>query len=89
MAFKSFFKYNIGYRNFRSKKDNQYFTVPSGIKATRDRLIIPEFREGIKFRDKSSIQDGIIQVIITKDVERYYASIQYESIEEQVKDILE
>ncbi len=58
--------------------------MPSGFKADRNRLIIPEFQEGIKFRDKSSTPDGIMHVIITKEMVSYYASIQYESCKEPV-----
>ena len=85
MAFKSFFKHNTDYPNFRSKKDNQYFIVPSGFNGDGTKLIIPKFKEGIEFRDRSSIPSEIKQVVITKDVDRYYASIQYETEEEPVK----
>ncbi len=81
-AFKSFFKHNTGYPNFRSKKDHQYFIIPSGFRAVGNRLIIPKFQEGIKYRDACVIPSEIKQVIVTKDVERYYASIQYEVNEE-------
>ncbi len=81
MAFKSFFKHTTDYPNFRSKKDNQYFIVPSGFKVDGTRLIIPKFQEGMKFRDKSSIPNNVRQIVITKDVNRYYASIQYETTE--------
>ena len=81
MAFKSFFRHNTDYPTYRSKKDNQYFIVPSGFKAISNRLIIPKFTEGIVFRDKSPIPEHIRQVVISKDVDRYYASIQYESDE--------
>jgi putative transposase len=79
MAFRSFFKHNTDYPTFRSKKDNQYFIIPSGFKPNGNRLIIPKFMEGIGYRDKSEIPDKIKQIVITKDVERYYASIQYET----------
>ena len=36
-AFTAFFRHNTDYPNFRSKKDNQYFIVPSGFKATLTR----------------------------------------------------
>ncbi len=81
MAFKSFFRHNTDYPNLRSRKDNQYFIVPSGFKAVENRLIIPKFMEGIAYRDKTAIPVEIKQVVITKDVNRYYASIQYESDE--------
>ena len=78
MAFKSFFRHNTDYPNFRSRKDNQYFIVPSGFKTDGNRLIIPKFLDGIEYRDKSSIPEKIKQIIVTRDVDRYYASIQYE-----------
>ena len=81
MAFKSFFRHNTDYPNFRSKKDNQYFIVPSGFKATRNRLVMPNFLEGIEYRDRFSIPQDIKQIIVTRDVDRYYASIQYETDE--------
>ncbi|MEM3828538.1 MAG: RNA-guided endonuclease TnpB family protein [Conexivisphaerales archaeon] len=84
-AFRAFFKHNNSYPNFRSKKDNQYFIVPSGFRASNNRLIIPKFREGIVYKDKSTIPEKIKQIIITKDVDRYYASIQYEINEELSK----
>ncbi len=84
-AFTAFFRKNTDYPNFRSKKDNQYFFVPSGFRVHRNMLIIPKFMNGIKFRDRSEIPEQIKQVVMTKDVERYYASIQYESEEELPK----
>ena len=80
-AFKSFFKHNASYPNFRSKKDNQYFIVPSGFKVKGTRLVIPKFVEGIEYRDESVIPDKIKQIVVTRDVDRYYASVQYESDE--------
>ena len=80
-AFTAFFRKNANYPNFRSKKDNQYFIVPAGFKADADRLMIPKFKEGIRYRDKKPIPSGIKQVVITREVDRYYASIQYESDE--------
>ena len=84
-AFNSFFRHNTAYPDFRSKKDNQYFIIPSGFKADKNRLIIPKFMEGMEFRDESTIPENIRQIVITRDVERYYASIQYESDEELLK----
>ena len=79
MAFKAFFRHNSNYPTFRSKKDNQYFIVPSGFKTYGDKLIIPKFMEGIRYRDKSTIPENIKQIIVTKDVDRYYAFMQYET----------
>jgi len=85
-AFKSFFKHNAAYPRFKSKKDKkQYFIVPSGFKAVVNRLVIPKFTEGIKYRDESAIPESIKQIVITKDVDRYYASIQYETNEKLVR----
>ncbi|MEM0142664.1 MAG: transposase [Candidatus Parvarchaeum sp.] len=84
-AFVAFFKHNAKYPNFRSKKDSQYFIVPSGFKVNKDRLVIPKFMEGIRYRDKSAIPEKIKQIVITKDVNRYYAFIQYETDEELEK----
>ena len=81
-AFKSFFKHNASYPNFRSKKDNQYFIIPSGFKTRGNKLMVPKFIEGIEYRDESDIPDNIKQIIITKDIDRYYASIQYEENKE-------
>ncbi len=81
MAFKSFFRHNTDYPNFRSRKDNQYFIVPSGFKTDANKLIIPKFLDGIEYRDKSSIPQDIKQIIVTRDVDRYCASIQYEADE--------
>jgi len=50
-AFRSFFRHNTAYPAFKSKKDKQYFIVPSGFKAKENRLFIPKFAEGIKYRD--------------------------------------
>jgi putative transposase len=82
-AFTSFFRKNTDYPKFRSKKDNQYFVVPQNGKIVGNRIVIPKFLEGIIFRDKfdfSKIKE-IDQIVVTKDVERYYASIFYESDE--------
>jgi putative transposase len=78
MAFKSFFKRNTSYPNFKTKKDNQYFIVPSGFKTDGGKIIIPKFMEGILCRDKKPIPEDIKQIIVTRDVDRYYAFIQYE-----------
>jgi len=69
-AFKSFFKHNITYPTFKSKKDKQYFIIPSGFKAIGNKLIINKFIEGVKYRDKSTIPEKIKQIVITKDVNR-------------------
>jgi hypothetical protein len=74
MAFRSFFRHNTDYPTFRSKKDNQYFIVPSGFKVKKNRLIIPKFMDGIVYRDESSIPENIKQIVVTGDVERYYCT---------------
>ena len=84
-AFTAFFRRNTDYPNFRSKKDNQYFVVPSGFKATQNRLVMPKFLEGIEYRDKSSIPQDIRQIVVTRDADRYCASIQYAMDEELQK----
>ncbi|MGC8562831.1 MAG: RNA-guided endonuclease InsQ/TnpB family protein, partial [Thermoplasmata archaeon] len=84
-AFKLFFKHNASYPTFKSKKDKQYFIIPSGFKAKDNKLTVPKFTEGIKYRDKMTIPDSIKQIVITKDVDRYYASIKYESSEQPGK----
>ena len=78
MAFKSFFKHNTDYPTFMSRKDNQYFIIPSGFRVDGNKLIIPKFMEGIEYRDSSAIPENIKQVIVTRNVNRYHASIQYE-----------
>ena len=80
-AFTAFFRHNTDYPNFRSRKDNQYFIVPSGFRADGNRLIIPKFLEGIEYRDKSRIPQDIRQIVVTRDADRYCASIQYEADE--------
>jgi len=85
-AFTAFFRKNVAYPTFKSKKDKQYFIVPSGFKVRGNKLIIPKFTEGIEYRDKSTIPQNIRQVVIIKDVDRYYASIQYESSEQPKKE---
>ncbi len=77
-AFTAFFRKNSDYPKFRSRKDNQYFIVPSGFKTDGSKIIIPKFMEGIRYRDKSNVPGHIKQIIVTRDVDRYYASIQYE-----------
>ena len=84
-SFKSFFKHNTDYPNYRSKKDNQYFIVPQHFSFDEEGMYLPKFKKGIKFRDKSIIPDTIKQIVITRDVERYYASIQYETDVELTK----
>ena len=84
-AFTAFFRKNTDYPGFRSKKGNQYFVIPQGAEIDKNRLIIQKFPEGITFRDKCSMPKPIKQVIITKDVQRYYASIQYETDEKLQK----
>ncbi|EQD55262.1 transposase, IS605 OrfB, partial [mine drainage metagenome] len=80
-AFRSFFKHNSDYPSFRSGKSNQYFIIPANFRTKENKLILPKFVDGIPFRDKSGIPEEIKQVVITKDVERYYASVFYESDE--------
>ena len=84
-AFTAFFRKSSEYPNFRSRKNNQYFTVPSGFRAEGTKLIIPKFMDGIEYMDRSAIPDKIRQIVITRDVDRYYASIQYESEETMPK----
>ncbi len=84
-AFTAFFRKNNDYPNFRSKKDNQYFIVPSGFRADGNELIIPKFMEGMEYRDKKAIPGKIKQIVVSRDVSRYYASIQYETEEELPK----
>jgi putative transposase len=43
-----------------------------------NKLIIPKFTEDIRYRNKSTISENIKHIVITKDVDRYYVSIQYE-----------
>ncbi len=78
-AFTAFFRKNSSYPVFRSKKGKQYFVTPQGAKCNEYRLFIPKFMEGIRFRDKHQIPEEINQVIVTREVDRYYASIMYES----------
>ena len=70
-SFRSFFRHNGSYPNFKSKKGNQYFIVPSGFKAEGNKLILPKFKYGIKYRDKSAIPKNVKQIVITRDVDRY------------------
>jgi len=81
-AFISFFKHNASHPRFKSKKDKQHFIMPAGFNVEGNRLILPKFNEGIIYRDKSGIPENIKRIIITKDAEGYYASIQYETDEE-------
>jgi putative transposase len=85
IAFKAFFKHNSSYPAFRSKKDNQYFIVPQSFSFKEQGIQLPKFRRAIRFKDKSPIPEKVKQVIITRDVDRYYASIQYESDEKPSK----
>ncbi len=84
-AFTAFFRKNNDYPNFRSRKDNQYFIVPSGFRVDGNKLIIPKFMEGMEYRDKKAIPGKIKQIVVSRDVSRYYASIQYETEEELPK----
>ena len=77
-AFRAFFKHNAHYPNFRSKKDNQYFIVPQHFSFGKGELHLPKFKRPIKFRDNATVPESINQIIVTRDVDRYYASIQYE-----------
>ena len=47
-AFRSFFKHNTAYPAFKSK-----------FKAKENRLVIPKFNEGVKYRDKYTIPENI------------------------------
>ncbi|WP_337860422.1 transposase [Ferroplasma sp.] len=80
-AFTAFFRKNSAYPKFRSKKDNQYFIVPLNARIEGNRIIMPKFLKGMVFRDHfdTSQITNINQVIVTRDVERYYASILYET----------
>ena len=83
-AFRAFFKHNAHYPDFRSKKDNQYFIVPQHFSFGKGELHLPKFKRPIKFRDNATVPESINQIIITRDTERYYASLQYE-IEEKLQ----
>ena len=43
--------------------------------------------EGIEYHDKTAIPEKIKQIVVTRDVQRYYASIQYETEEGAPKGI--
>ncbi|WP_449462601.1 transposase [Tardisphaera miroshnichenkoae] len=85
IAFRAFFKRNSDYPNFRSKKEDQYFVIPQNFFIDGKRLIIPKFQEGIKFRDHAAMPEKIHEIVVTREGDRYYASIWYESYERPPK----
>ena len=75
VAFKKFYKGN-GFPKFKSKKDKQSFQIPQRIKIQKDRLIIPNFKKGIKIILHRPIDGVIKNVTITlASSGKYYASI--------------
>jgi putative transposase len=91
IAFRNFFKGQTKFPNFKKKSNNQSFKVPvnSTFKLDKNKLIIPKFRKGLKFRGKLNL-DKLIKfnsITISKTPsEKYYASLQgefyYESKEQ-------
>ncbi len=84
-AFRAFFKHNAQYPKFKSRKGNQYFIVPQHFSFSKSEIRLPKFKREIKFKDKSPIPKDVKQIVIIRDVHRYYASILYERDEEMPK----
>ncbi len=63
------------------QKRQSLFLVTARFKATGNKLIIPKFVFGIQFKDRHKIPEKIKRIIVAREVERYHASIQYESDE--------
>lgn len=84
-SFRSFFRRNTSYPDFRSKKGNKYFIVSQHFSFDQQGMHFPKFKRAIKFRDKPTVPESIKHIIITRGVDLHYASVQYESEEEPPK----
>jgi len=81
-AFKNFFKKRALYPRFKSKRDNrQSFTVHAKeIRVEGKRIILPKFKEGVKFNRQLPEISRIVSVTVSRQpTGGYYASIHIES----------
>lgn len=91
-AYQNFFKYKIGFPNFKSKKSKNSFQVPQNCSVDEYKIYIPKFREGISYFKDRKVK-GIVKSMtlsLTKSG-KYFVSIlteeQYEPISKSGKAI--
>ena len=75
-AYNRFFRRLSHFPSFKSKYDNQSFTVPQSILIKNNKLVIPKFQEGIKINLYREIIGNICFATITRSAtNKYYVSI--------------
>jgi len=80
-SFKNFFKGHAEYPRFKSKRNNQSFTVPQFVKVEGNKLYFPKFREGLKINLHRAIVGKIKKATITKTASgKYFVSILCEEL---------
>mgnify|MGYP000971026621 CR=1 FL=1 len=79
-AYNNFFKFNKGFPKFKSKKGKNSFTVPQYVKVVRSSLVLPKFKEPIKFIEHRKLEGVIKYCTISKtSTEEYFVSILVET----------
>jgi len=68
VAYSRFFKKQSDFPKFHSKhKDNQSFRVPQRVTVKDDKVYIPKFREGIRFKRHRSIEGKIKNATVSRN----------------------
>ena len=74
-AYKSFFKGNTDFPNFKSKKHQQSYQTVGNISIKAKRVCFPKFSEGIKFNRKLPVFDKINNITIKQTATGLYYAI--------------
>lgn len=80
-AYTAFFKHKSDYPKFKSKNKKDFsFSLPQGVYLSKNRLVIPKVKEGIKFKDSRIIDGTIKTTTISKNPSgQYFASLLVEN----------
>lgn len=79
-AYKNFFKKRAKFPNFKSKKNDQSFTLSGSVKIKGKRISFVNFKEGIKFNRDLPATDKINNLTVKRTASgKYYAVLSIES----------
>lgn len=75
-AYKDFFKKKSRFPKYKKKDDKQSFHIPQHIKIENNRIYIPKFKEGIRFKKHRELEGKICNLTISKNnCNQYFVSI--------------
>ncbi len=80
-AFDNFFSKRAKYPRYKSRKHSkQSFAIPQNIKLSKNRVILPKFKEGIKAKIHKILSNDCVikQAFISCVAGNYYVSLSYE-----------